>query len=267
MKTPGDLPSLYIPHGGGPCFFMDWDPPHIWDRMRGWLEGLIADLPERPEKLLVISAHWETELPAVTTAAAPPLFFDYYGFPPHTYELTWPAPGDPDLAGRVGQLLGDAGIPHRKDADRGYDHGVFVPMKVAVPEADIPTVALSLHHSLDPALHLAIGRALAPLRSEGVLIVGSGMSFHNQRAPRRPRAAPESAAFDGWLTDAMVGPPRERELSLAEWERAPGARYCHPREEHFIPICVASGAAYDRPGRKLFSDQVMGGQISGFAFG
>jgi aromatic ring-opening dioxygenase catalytic subunit (LigB family) len=261
------LPSLYIPHGGGPCFFMEWDPPGIWDRMRDWLGGLIASLPARPEKLLVISAHWESAVPAVTVAPAPDLVFDYYGFPPHTYRLTWPAPGDPDLAARVGELLGAAGIPHRDEAERGYDHGVFVPMKVAVPEADIPTVVLSLHHGLDPSLHLAIGRALAPLRNEGVLIVGSGMSFHNMRAIGQPGAVPGSVAFDDWLTAAMEAEPEAREAALLDWEAAPGARICHPREEHFIPICVASGAAYDRPGRKVFSDCVVGGQVSAFAFG
>jgi len=262
-----ELPSLYIPHGGGPCFFMDWDPPDTWNRMRDWLAGLIDTLPARPDKLLVVSAHWECGLPTVTTAPAPELYFDYYGFPPHTYELTWPAPGDPALAARVGELLDAAGIPCEAEAARGYDHGVFVPMKVAVPGADIPTVALSLHHSLDPAVHLAIGRALMPLRSEGVLIVGSGMSFHNLRALRVDGAVPESVAFDDWLSAAMEGPAAERDAALAGWEAAPGARVCHPREEHFIPICVASGAAYDRPGKKLFSDQVVGGQVSAFAFG
>jgi aromatic ring-opening dioxygenase catalytic subunit (LigB family) len=267
MTASAALPSLYIPHGGGPCFFMDWDPPGTWERMRAWLAGLIGTLPARPEKLLVISAHWESAVPSVTASPAPELLFDYYGFPPHTYELTWPAPGDPALARRVGELFDDAGIAHGEDPARGYDHGVFVPMKVAVPEADIPTVALSLRVGLDPAFHLAMGRALAPLREEGVLIVGSGMSFHNLRAVRMREPLPDAVAFDDWLTDAMEGRPEDRATHLAQWAAAPGARLCHPREEHLIPICVASGAADDRPGVKIFSDDVAGGRVSAFAFG
>ncbi|HZD24788.1 MAG TPA: class III extradiol ring-cleavage dioxygenase, partial [Alphaproteobacteria bacterium] len=164
------LPSFYIPHGGGPCFFMEWTmgPPDTWDRLRDWLAGLIGGLPRRPRALLVISAHWEEQPVAVTGGQAPDLIYDYYGFPPHTYELTWPAPGDPALAARVATLLEAAGIPCRLDAERGFDHGVFVPAKVMRPEADIPTLALSLRIGLDPEIHLAIGEALAPLRRDDV---------------------------------------------------------------------------------------------------
>src|SRR5205823_2443749 len=161
---------LYIPHGGGPCFFMEWTmgPPDTWDRMAAWLRRIAGTLPEKPKALLVVSAHWEEEVPTVTTSPAPALLFDYYGFPKSTYELTWPAPGSPDLAKRVRDLLGGAGIESRADDARGFDHGVFVPLKVAFPEANIPTVQLSLRAGLDPAEHIAIGRALAPLRDEGV---------------------------------------------------------------------------------------------------
>ena len=158
-------PTIYLPHGGGPCFFMDWTigPPETWHRMAAWLGGLKDTLPEPPKTLLVISAHWETLTPQVTTGAQPPLLFDYSGFPPHTYQLTWFAPGAPDLALRVTTLLAEAGIPADGDPQRGFDHGVFVPLKVAWPEADIPTVQLSLQAALQPGPHLAIGRALAPL--------------------------------------------------------------------------------------------------------
>ncbi|RMF33446.1 MAG: dioxygenase, partial [Alphaproteobacteria bacterium] len=174
-------PSLFIPHGGGPCFFMDWDPPGTWDRQRKFLEDLPGTLPERPTALLVISGHWEAPVFTVQTGPAPPLLFDYYGFPPETYELTWPAPGDPALAARVRTLLEGAGFDTAGDATRGYDHGVFVPLKVAFPAADIPTVQLSLRADLDAAAHLAAGRALAPLREEGVLIIGSGNTYHNMQ--------------------------------------------------------------------------------------
>ena len=176
-------PTLFIPHGGGPCFFMDPPPndPHAWDAMAAYLRGIAASLPAKPRAILVISAHWETPRPTVMTAAHPPMLFDYYGFPEHTYKLEYPAPGSPELASRVRALLADAGIASDADDARGYDHGVFVPFLLMFPDADIPIVQLSLRGDLDPAAHIAIGRALAPLRDEGVLIVGSGMSYHNLR--------------------------------------------------------------------------------------
>jgi len=263
------LPSLYIPHGGGPCFFMDWTmgPADTWDPMRDWLGGLLATLPARPKKLLVVSAHWECPVPTVGTAAAPNLIYDYYNFPEHTYRLSWPAPGAPELAARVGGLLADAGLPHATDPDRGFDHGVFVPLKVALPEADIPTVALSLSEDLDPAMHLAVGRALAPLRSEGVLIIGSGMSYHNLRQLFSGQDIAESDIFDAWLTATMEAEPAERGRRLVEWANAPAARTAHPREEHLAPVFVAAGAAADAPARRIFTDRVMGAQVSAFAFG
>jgi len=173
------MPTAFISHGGGPCFFMDWDPPDTWARHRAFLEGLPEMLPGRPRALLVISAHWEAPRFTVQRHAAPPLLFDYGGFPPHTYQLTWPAPGAPALAERVAELLGAAGLPCAFDAARGFDHGVFVPLKVAFPAADIPCVQLSLRGDLDSAAHLVAGQALAPLRDERVLLIGSGNSYHN----------------------------------------------------------------------------------------
>lgn len=265
----GPLPSLYIPHGGGPCFFMDWTlgPADTWDRMAAWLGGLIGGLPSRPKAILVISAHWECPVPTVSTAAAPDLIFDYYNFPEHTYRLSWPAPGDPALAAWVETLLEEAGLPHGADAGRGFDHGVFVPLKVALPEADIPTVALSLQADLDPAFHLRLGRALAPLRDEGVLILGSGMSYHNLGKLLAGTEAVESAAFDAWLTETVEAAPADREARLKDWAAAPAAREAHPREEHLAPIFVAAGAAAEGKGRRIFTDQVMGAQVSAYAFG
>ena len=194
-------PTLFIPHGGGPCFFMDpSDPDHphsdpMWQPMQDYLAGLIADLPERPRAILLISGHWEEAVFTVHSGERPALLFDYYGFPPHTYQLHWDAPGAPDLARRAADLLAGAGFATAEEAARGWDHGVFIPMKVALPDADIPVAQLSLRHDLDPAAHIAAGRALAPLRDEGVLIVGSGMSFHNLRI-RGPQAIGPSTAWD-----------------------------------------------------------------------
>ena len=263
------LPTLFIPHGGGPCFFMDWTmgPPDTWDRMRAWLHAL-GETFRDVRALLVISGHWEERVVTVQSGARPPLLFDYDGFPPETYALTWPAPGAPAVAARVRALLEAAGIPSRDDPDRGFDHGVFIPLKVAFPDATIPTVQLSLDASLDAAAHVAIGRALAPLREDGVLIVGSGMSFHNLRAMMRPDGALEaSRAFDAWLGEVCEGEPASRGPSLARWSAAPRARDCHPREEHLLPLMVAAGAAGDEPGRRIFRDQVMGAEVSAFQFG
>ena len=262
------LPTIYLPHGGGPCFFMDagWGPQDMWLRMASWLRGLNATLSEQPKALLVISGHWEEPVPTVTTNASPPLIYDYYGFPPHTYELTWPAPGEPALAERVRALLGAAGMATAADAERGFDHGVFIPLKLSYPQADLPTVQLSLLSGLDPAAHLALGRALAPLRDEGVLILGSGMSYHNMHGYRTPQALPDSQRFDDWLSETVQLQREAREARLLHWEQAPAARASHPREEHLLPLLVAAGAGGDGPGEHVFKDQVLGAVISAFRF-
>ena len=262
-------PVLYLPHGGGPCFFMEWTmgPADTWERTAHWLRSIEDSLPAPPKALLVISAHWEEQVPTVLSSAAPPLLFDYYGFPPHTYELTWPAPGAPTLAARVRELLGAAGIDAAEDAQRGFDHGVFVPLKVAFPRAQYPTVQLSLQRGLDPARHVAIGRALAPLRDEGVLILGSGMSYHNMRGFGDPASLRYAEQFDRWLRESVTLEPQACQQRLVDWSRAPAARACHPREEHLLPLMVVAGAADGERGRHVFSDHVMDVAISAVQFG
>ncbi|HEX3699775.1 MAG TPA: class III extradiol ring-cleavage dioxygenase [Phenylobacterium sp.] len=261
------LPTLFLPHGAGPCFFMDWTrgPADTWDRTAAWLGGLVASLPERPKAILAISGHWEEAAFTVGSAAHPPLIYDYQGFPEHTYRLGFEAPGAPALASRVRALAAAAGLPVAEDPARGYDHGVFVPLKLVTPAADIPVVQLSLRSDLDPAAHLALGRALAPLRDEGVLIAGSGMSWHNM-AGFTPAFTAKSQAFDAWLAEAMAD-PAGREAAIGQWERAPYAREAHPREEHLAPLFVAAGAAQGEPGRVAFRDTVMDVVVSGFEFG
>jgi len=265
-------PTIFIPHGGGPCFFMDWNPSDTWDKQREFLENLPASLPEVPKALLVISGHWEEDQFTVQRNPAPDLLFDYGGFPPHTYELTWPAPGNPALAKRVHDLLECAGFPASYDDKRGYDHGTFVPLKVAFPNAEIPCVQLSLRSDLDPRAHLAAGRALAPLRDEGVLIIGSGNTYHNMavmmRAMRGGKAEPRGLEFDRWLTTASTHEDAaKRDAMLAAWDNAPGARDANPREEHLIPLHVVAGAAGDDCGFKTLEDHVMGAIESAFTFG
>ncbi len=263
-------PSIFLPHGGGPCFFMEppRDEPTRWTGLEAYLKSLPALLPGKPDALLVISGHWEMKRPTVLAAPNPALLYDYYGFPPYTYQLTYPAPGAPDLAKRVQGLLAEAGIETDQDTTRGYDHGIFVPMKVAFPDADIPILQLSLQAGLDPARHIAIGKALSVLRDENVLIIGSGLSFHNLGALGDPRANAPAKAFDDWLTQTLCdGPVDRREAALTRWTDAPAARFCHPREEHLLPLMVAAGAASGEPGHHAYSGTIWGNALSAYHFG
>jgi aromatic ring-opening dioxygenase catalytic subunit (LigB family) len=262
------MPTFFIPHGGGPCFFMEWNPADTWTRTAAFLRSVTEALPRTPRALLVISAHWAESVFTVTSTSKPDLIYDYSGFPEHTYQIRYDAPGDPALANRIRVLLAAAGVPAAENPWRGFDHGLFIPMKVAFPAADIPIVQLSVRADFDPAAHLAAGRALAALRDEGVLIIGSGMSFHNLRGFGDPRFGPPSDVFDRWLTAAVELEPDERNRALAAWADAPQARRCHPpgAEEHLIPLMVAAGAADLGVGRRVFSERIMETAISGYRF-
>lgn len=238
----------------------------MWDGLAAYLRGIDASLGARPKAVLVISGHWETTQLTVNVAERPKLLFDYYGFPEHTYRLKYPVPGAPDLEPRVRALLADAGFELEVDSKRGLDHGVFVPFLLVYPNADVPIMQLSLLQSLDPMTHIAIGRALAPLRERGVLIVGSGMSYHNLAAMFSGRGAEASLSFDAWLAEA-ISDPKTRDEKLAEWRNAPGGRESHPRAEHLIPLMVAAGAADGDPGVRNFAEAIAGKSISGFQFG
>ena len=264
------LPTFFISHGGGPCFFIDWTPfgdPHTWDGMAQSLRDLPKLVGSRPKAILVISGHWEKFQFTVTTNPHPPLLYDYSGFPPEAYKIEYPAPGSPELASKVRDLLGKAGFETAEDTNRGFDHGVFIPFKLIYPEADIPIVQLSLRHDLDPSAHIAAGRALAPLREEGILIVGSGSSYHDLRR-FGPSGANNSEIFDTWLTEAVTKhDPGERNKALTNWESAPAARDAHPREEHLLPLMMVAGAAGEDTGTRIYSERVMGVRMSAFEFG
>jgi aromatic ring-opening dioxygenase catalytic subunit (LigB family) len=263
-KTAPRQPTLFIPHGGGPCFFMD-DPNGVWTGMAAFLRTLPSTLAAPPTSILLISAHWETTGFEFTARERPPLIYDYFGFPPETYQLQYDVPGAPEVARRAVSLLTSANLEARLDEERGLDHGVFVPLKVAFPSATIPVVEMSVARSLDPALHLAAGRALAPLRDQGVLIIGSGMSFHNMRGYGDPGFTLHSEMFDAWLTESVLKLAGQRAVELTNWELAPSGRLSHPREEHLIPLMVAAGAA-DGPGQKIYGETVLKTAISGFRF-
>ncbi len=270
--TEAIFPSLFIPHGGGPCFFMDPGPgfpPTLWDPLAAYLRGLPSAIGKPPKAVLVISAHWECARPTVLAAPVHSLLYDYYGFPAHTYQLAYPAVGSPEVAGRVRELLSQAGIESDEEMERGLDHGVFVPFMLIYPDADVPIVQISLQHGLDAARHLAIGHALAPLRKEGVLIVGSGNSYHNLREffSSSESASVASTRFDDWLVKAVESTPAERERLLTHWQEAPGAQASHPRSEHLIPLMVVAGAAGADIGRCNFHVKMFGKMFSGFRFG
>lgn len=261
-------PVLYLPHGGGPMPLMN-DPAHA--QLIAFLRDVGRRFP-RPAAIVLVSGHWEARVPALNAAAAPPLLFDYYGFPPETYRITYPAPGKPELAAEIAALLRDGGFNSELVQDRGYDHGVFVPLKLVYPDADVPIVQLSLIKGLDAEQHIRLGRCLAPLRARDVAIIGSGMSFHNLQAIFAGERADLRAAsdqFDAWLRGVVTDPDlseAQRSKALAQWtSQAPYARFCHPREEHLLPLHVCYGAA-QQPGKLLFNDALMGHKVSGFGW-
>ena len=269
VSTSSLMPTWFIPHGGGPCFFMDWNPPDAWHKTADFLKNLAATLPRQPKAILMVSAHWLEPQIIVTSGAQPSLIYDYVGFPRHTYALKYPAAGFPVLAEQIVASLNAKGIPSATDAQRGFDHGMFIPLLLMFPKADVPVVQLSLHNKLHPGQHLAVGEALQYLRAQDVLIIGSGMSFHNMGAYGNPQYSSVSDVFDEWLTQAVSALPSERTQLLTHWAQAPHARDCHPpgAEEHLLPLMVVAGAAGEDWGRKVFSDRVLETTLSAFNFG
>lgn len=246
------MPTFFISHGGGPWPWL----PEMRARLKPLEESLAAipgQLPEPAKAILMVSGHWEQADFAVMSAARPPMVYDYRGFPPFTYTITYDAPGAPQLAARTRDLIAAAGLPTHLDPQRGFDHGVFAPMQVMYPQAEVPTYQVSLQAGYDPALHLKLGRALKPLRDEGVVIVGSGLSFHNLRMLGEAGRAP-SAAFDAWLEETVNSDPTSRVARLMAWDSAQAARVCHPEEDHLVPLMTAVGAAEDEKATRIYHD-------------
>ena len=236
---------IFISHGGGPWPLLK-DPRHT--NLIDFLEEVPSTLIS-PDAILVISGHWEEDAPALQSSIHPEMLYDYYGFPKESYKFSYPAPGHPELAERISTLLNNYDIKAFLDSERGYDHGLFVPLMLMYPAASIPCIQLSLINSLDPGRHILLGKALRELRKENILIIGSGSSFHNLHAFREP-PTPETMglnqAFENWLRNSMINgelSEAAREQKLIHWLDAPGARYCHPREEHLLPLHVCYGIA------------------------
>ena len=261
------FPTYFISHGGGP-----W--PWLPDMRKAMapLEQSLAAMPkeigEKPKAVLMVSGHWEENDFAVMASPSPPMVYDYGGFPAFTYQIKYSAPGAPALAKRTEELLKAAGLPTHLDQTRGYDHGVFAPMQVMYPDVDVPLFQVAIRHNYDPQQHIALGRALSPLRNEGVLIVGSGLSYHNMRG-FGPQGKEPSAAFDAWLNAALMSAPEKREALLLDWEKAPSARACHPQEDHLIPLMAAVGAAWGDKAIRVYHDEKVFGNItaSSYRFG
>lgn len=261
------LPTYFISHGGGPWPWIP-DMATALAPLAASLARMPAEIGTKPKAVLMISGHWEADAYTVMTSPNPPMVYDYYNFPAETYEITYPAPGAPDLAQHVTTLITNAGLPVATDDQQGFDHGTFVPMAVMYPDADVPLFQVSMRHSYDPAEHMALGRALAPLRDQGVLIVGSGLSYHNL-SQFGPAAKDPSTRFDSWLTTALAQPPQQRTQSILNWENAPAARLCHAQEDHLVPLFTALGAAEtDRATRVYHQTDIFGGvTASSYRFG
>lgn len=261
------MPVLFISHGGGPWPFVD--------SIRGQyavteaaLKQLPDNLPSIPTAVLVISGHWEERVFTVSTAEHPPMVYDYYGFPEHTYHIEYRAPGSPELAKRVRELLQQVEIPCAENLEQGFDHGTFVPMSLMYPNAGVPIVLLSMKEDYDVAAHIAAGQALQPLRDDGVLIIGSGLTYHNMRGFGQPGAMHVSVSFEEYLHAAIAQPdPAQRLQQLMQWEQAPEARSAHPQEDHLMPLMVAAGAAGEDTGHRFILDEVMNVAMASYRFG
>ena len=257
------MQSLFIPHGGGPLPLLG-DRRH--QKMVEFLQRMADRIPH-PDAIIVISAHWEAEEVRVTQQAKPELVYDYYGFPDESYEITYPAPGCPELARSLLTLFNMHNINASAEEARGFDHGLFVPLKIMYPEADIPCIQVSLLKSLDPCTHIEIGRVISGL-DNNVLVLGSGFSFHNLPAMMRMKANDEkNEAFQQWLKQTVTDPvlsEAQRTDRLIHWQQAPYADYCHPREEHLLPLHVCYGAADCRPAETVFYDQILNKTSCGF---
>ena len=258
-------PVLYLPHGGGPLPILG-DKGH--EKMVSFLQEIVSRLGN-PSAILVISAHWEETQATITGGSHPELVYDYYGFPAEAYHIQYAAPGHPQLAKEVFDLMGASGIPARFDEQRGFDHGLFIPLKLMYPQANIPCIQLSLLNNLDPGKHIALGKAIASLRKNNVLIVGSGMSYHNLKTffTQGIDSSNENEQFDSWLIETCSSQTlsaKEREQRLIEWEKAPSARFCHPREDHLLPLHVCYGiVCSDTPKAEVvFNQEVMGKRVT-----
>jgi 4,5-DOPA dioxygenase extradiol len=264
MSVQTNVQIVYFSHGGGPL-------PILGDASHKGMVDFMVQLPSqlrKPDTIIVISAHWEEDTATLLAAHTPSLLYDYYGFPPAAYSIEYPAPGFPELAKKVVEVLNRRDIPAHLDFIRGFDHGLFIPLKLMYPQADIPSIQLSLLRGLNPTEHIALGKALQELKSKNILVIGSGFSFHNMKAfswQGVNMLDPANDEFQNWLIEVCCGSlsQSERESRLVEWQKAPNARYCHPREEHLLPIHVCLSMA-EKKAKLIFDDYILGKRAVAF---
>lgn len=249
---------IYLSHGGGPL-------PILGDPTHQKMVSFIREIPnyiDKPDSIVVISAHWEEKKPMITGAEKPSLVYDYYGFPEKAYKISYPAPGNPTLAQRTQDLLKQNNLDAEIDNNRGLDHGTFIPLKIMFPESNIPIIQISLVKGLNPLHHITIGKAIRELLNENILLLGSGFSFHNMTKfdwEGKNQPDKQNDEFQFWLIDSLTGDYKQKEIEdkLVNWEQAPQARYCHPREDHLIPLAVCFGASVNK-GRIVFDNYILG---------
>jgi aromatic ring-opening dioxygenase catalytic subunit (LigB family) len=239
------LSALYLSHGGGPL-------PLLGDPLHTEMVDVLNDIARsivKPAAIVLVSAHWEQPVFTVTSGRQPQQIYDYYGFPDESYEIQYCPPGFPELAQDIARRVSASGIPVVADARRGFDHGLFVPLKIMYPDADIPCIQISLKTTLDPASHIELGMQLSYLKDEKVLVIGSGFSFHNMKAffsQPDDESGRMNSEFEDWLAYTCMNDElseAERKDRLIHWVGAPHARYCHPREEHLLPLHTCYGVA------------------------
>lgn len=244
-----NIPPVFIAHGGGPMPLMN-DPTH--EPMIQSLKELVSQIP-KPEAILVISAHWEEKTLTILETPDPDLYFDYSGFPEECYTYKYKAPIAKEVNEKLKSLFEKNGISYKSEKKRGYDHGVFVPLLLMYPDADIPIAQISLVKTLDPEEHIKIGNAISSLSQEGVLILGSGFSYHNFQGLFNPtkQVIENNLKFHNYLKDTFENTlysPEKRYQLLTKWKSAPGGTHCHPREEHLLPLMVVCGASEGKIG-------------------
>jgi aromatic ring-opening dioxygenase catalytic subunit (LigB family) len=260
------FPTFFLSHGGGPWPYIDGVKGQYAITASAF-KNIPQSLPGKPKAVLVITGHWEEPMFTVSTAEQPPMVYDYHGFPEHTYHIQYRAPGSPSLAARVRELLRQADIPNAENPNHGFDHGTFVPMGLMYPDAEVPVVMLSMKTNYDVSEHIAVGQALQPLRDEGILIIGSGLTYHNMRGFGRSESMQVSMEFENYLNEAVTNPdPNARLEQLRQWEKSPAARLAHPYEDHLMPLMVVAGAAGNSMGERIILDSVMNVVMASYRF-
>ncbi|MBG0763300.1 MAG: dioxygenase [Tissierellales bacterium] len=255
---------VYFSHGGGPLPILG-DPTH--KKMIDFMKDLPSKI-NRPEAIIVFSAHWEEDKIRIQSGEKPDIMYDYYGFPKEAYSLEYPCLGNKELAKKVSILLNESNIENIMDQDRPYDHGSYIPLKMMYPEGDIPVIQISLNHNLDPLTHLKIGKALKPLLEENILLIGSGFSYHNMSGfdfqGKDKKDSMNNKFQDELIKQCCLEKDYDKRWTrFLNWEEFPGARYCHPREEHLLPLLVCVGLSENK-GIKIFDDYILGKRATAF---